>query len=84
LISAFACGATTSARTYVHVHVAVALVDCSGGSHSMNPSPASPYGGSTVKVDVDPVRVIVLMRVTSEKLTRRDHVETSLCSMFNT
>ena len=54
-------------RTYV----AVALVDCSGCSHSMNPSPASPYGGSTVKVDVDPVRVIVLTRVTSEKLTRR-------------
>ena len=30
----------------------------------------------TVKVDVDPVRVIVLTRVTSEKLTRRkDHAD---------
>ena len=42
----------------------------------MNPSPASPHGGSTVKVDVDPIRVIVLTRVTSEKLTRRkDHAD---------
>jgi len=45
----------------------------------MNPSPASPYGGSTVKVDVDLVRVIVLTRVTSEKLTRRkDHADNRL------
>ena len=58
----------------------MALVDCSGCSHSMNPSlllhMVEAIAILTVKVDVNPTRVIVLTRVTSEKLTRRkDHAD---------